>query len=398
MAVELRHIERIYDTEANVRANLDAAQSAILTDVNEEWVYCNHDDTRLYYQSNQYYWNGAAVVYCDTEHDDVYAHGDLYVGRYLFRDADLDTYLDFTSDAIDFYCGGVQILVLAEDVQDTAVFNPTGGDVDFTVNTAVNTALAIEGATGDIRINSDQKDCDLTVLWDGGTSLFVRGSDGVVDIGGTAAPTWKTATYDVLVIGDNTAWAVLPDSGGFGHSAELVANAYYDITDSRWEYGDAGAYASRYTIDGCDSTQYHTWHISTMGASAGDAITWKEVMQIEGNGSAGALVINEDAIDFDVRIESVAGPYPVGYTFFVQGSDGKVAVWGASPLAAVLTIYQYDAIGESCLSLSQADVSEGFIDFVGSDRGVVAIPSCSDASVRVEINGTVKLIPLLADA
>lgn len=394
MAQELRHIERIYDDEADVRTNLDAAQSAILTDLNEEWVYKNHAKTRMYYMSNQYYWDGAAITYCDTEHDDVYAHGELYVGENIYHDTDTDTRIRMGDDNICFYAGAAYLMALIEDAQDVIYLNPGAGDVDVQIDSAVGATFFSEGSSGNVTINYDSEDCDLTVNWDSGVSLFVRGSDGVVNVMGTSAPAWDTSVYDVLVIGDNTAWAVLPDAGGYGHTAELVANAYYDVANGRWEYGDAAAYASRYSIDGCDSTQYHSWYMATMGSSAGDPITWVEVMKINGNGSAGNLIINEDGVNFDVRIETNGDDYML----FSDGGADKLCVSTDTPLAAKLTILQDDPSGESCLALSQGDESEGFIDFVGSDRGPVDLTGgCSVGSVRAELNGTVLTIPLMAN-
>lgn len=50
------------------------------------------------------------------------------------------------------------------------------------------------------------------------------------------------------------------------------------------------------------------------------------------------------------------------------------------------------------LTLDQADISEGFINFIGSDRGVITEATNSLESVRVEINGTVRRIAMYADA
>jgi hypothetical protein len=51
------------------------------------------------------------------------------------------------------------------------------------------------------------------------------------------------------------------------------------------------------------------------------------------------------------------------------------------------------------LNIIQDDVSEGFINFQGSDRGVVATSTGdSAASVRVELSGTKYIIPLFTDA
>jgi len=50
------------------------------------------------------------------------------------------------------------------------------------------------------------------------------------------------------------------------------------------------------------------------------------------------------------------------------------------------------------LTLDQADISEGLINFVASDRGVIAGATASDVSVRVELDGVVYRLALYADA
>lgn len=50
------------------------------------------------------------------------------------------------------------------------------------------------------------------------------------------------------------------------------------------------------------------------------------------------------------------------------------------------------------LVLDQADESEGFINFIGSDRGVIAGATASLKSIRVEIGGVVHRLALYADA
>jgi len=79
-------------------------------------------------------------------------------------------------------------------------------------------------------------------------------------------------------------------------------------------------------------------------------------------------------------------------------SAGRVGVNLLGGLAAQLHIDQANAGGAMpVLLLNQGDTSEGFIDFVGTDRGVIAAGN-SVASVRVELNGTVYRLALYADA
>jgi hypothetical protein len=50
------------------------------------------------------------------------------------------------------------------------------------------------------------------------------------------------------------------------------------------------------------------------------------------------------------------------------------------------------------LILDQADVSEGFINFIGDDRGVITGATNSLKSVRVELGGVVHRLALYVDA
>ena len=78
--------------------------------------------------------------------------------------------------------------------------------------------------------------------------------------------------------------------------------------------------------------------------------------------------------------------YPM---FWVGGTKAHIGVDQSSTSGAAV-----------CLSLDQADISEGFIDFIGSDRGayvVGGITVCSH-SARVELNGTKYRVALIPDA
>ncbi len=66
--------------------------------------------------------------------------------------------------------------------------------------------------------------------------------------------------------------------------------------------------------------------------------------------------------------------------------------------AAQLHIDQRETDGAiPVLTLDQADESEGLINFIGLDRGVIDEGTSSTESIRVEINGVVRRIALYAD-
>jgi hypothetical protein len=79
-------------------------------------------------------------------------------------------------------------------------------------------------------------------------------------------------------------------------------------------------------------------------------------------------------------------------------TTGRVGINVATPVA-MIDADQSDASGAiPVLQLDQADESEGFINFVGSDRGFISGATSSLESVRVEVNGVVRRIAVYADA
>ena len=52
---------------------------------------------------------------------------------YLYHNGDPNTYVSFTSDQIDLYAGGVQMVTADETTQDIVVINEGSADVDFRV-------------------------------------------------------------------------------------------------------------------------------------------------------------------------------------------------------------------------------------------------------------------------
>ncbi len=78
--------------------------------------------------------------------------------------------------------------------------------------------------------------------------------------------------------------------------------------------------------------------------------------------------------------------------------SGRLGINITAPTAQ-LHVDQSDTGGAiPVLSLDQADISDGFINFIGSDRGVITGATDSLESVRVEINGTVRRLALYVDA
>lgn len=238
-----------------------------------------------------------------------------------------------------------------------------------------------------------------------GAENLIMESDGDAGIsvllgsGGTATLyTGDADDLDGKITWNDNQWKFYSDAVGGVYNALMSTtySGYFNPGTIDLDFIVAADTTVAIKVDG--ETGDITFNVALLSGSYGDLrVNWDDGVGLFLEGSSGNFVFNDSGGDCDFRVESVAGPYPAGYSFFVQGSDGKVAVWGAAPLAASLTVYAYDAIGASCLSLSQADVSEGVIDFVASDRGPIAGSENSVASVRVEINGTVRTLALYAD-
>lgn len=111
------------------------------------------------------------------------------------------------------------------------------------------------------------------------------------------------------------------------------------------------------------------------------------------------IIINDGGNDKNFRVESNNN----ANMLFVDAGTDRVGI-GVSAPASKLHVDQSNASGGiPTLNLDQADISEGFINFIGSDRGAVETSPVtgfkqSAASIRVEVNGTKYLIPLFPDA
>ena len=78
--------------------------------------------------------------------------------------------------------------------------------------------------------------------------------------------------------------------------------------------------------------------------------------------------------------------------------DGNAGFGTGAPTGKYHIDQAVDDAAIPVLVLDQADVSEGFINFIGSDRGVIAGATASTVSVRVELGGVVYRLALYVDA
>lgn len=113
---DLKHIERIGDTDANIYGNLDSLQVAIQTDDLETFVWANNGATRFKYAAIQYWKNSAGTItYEDNDFGQITMHDDLLVDEYIKRSGGTDDRIRFENDKLSFDAGGVTALVLEDD-------------------------------------------------------------------------------------------------------------------------------------------------------------------------------------------------------------------------------------------------------------------------------------------
>ena len=139
---EQRHIERIYDTQANGKASLDAMQIMIESDGDHlfTWKDNTSPTARYYTGAAQKYWDGAAYTYLDNDFNDVTARGDIYGSEYIYHYGDTDTRLRFQDDQITVTAGNIDFISIVEGASDYVKFNPNGESVVVYIEGAVSDA------------------------------------------------------------------------------------------------------------------------------------------------------------------------------------------------------------------------------------------------------------------
>ncbi len=111
------------------------------------------------------------------------------------------------------------------------------------------------------------------------------------------------------------------------------------------------------------------------------------VLHDTGQGSEWSIVAESD----DLGIL-----YGSAHPFVVQ-NNGNVGINKRAPVARLHIDQATSDAAIPVLILDQADVSEGFINFIGSDRGIITGATDSLKSVRVELGGVVYRLALYVD-
>ena len=140
-------------------------------------------------------------------------------------------------------------------------------------------------------------------------------------------------------------------------------------------------------------------HVSKTGAFAGLLVDRTDGRHISllAQATLGAGVVVDDAEDFYISNQPTAdkGTNANLNRLVTVLPSGNVGIDEITP-AARLDVHVDDTLAIPCLRLHQDDVSEGFIKFVGSDRGGFAIVNCV-ASVRVQHGAFTYRIALFAN-
>ena len=216
-------------------------------------------------------------------------------------------------------------------------------------------------------------------------------------------------------------------AGGGGLSLQYVrdlnvnATLTSDITDTitgSWTTAIEGVYGGATDSGGDVSTQNNTRYARglhfaatatpTLNKAAGTLTSYCEGILVTSSLNpvitAGTFVgysrgINAQAVGTNEGTQTVQAVYG-----WVSGSSPtSYAAYLEKNIAAQTTPTVFmlqDSLTGACpvLSLQQDDISEGFIDFLGSDRGVILGATDSVESVRIELGGVVRRIAIYADA
>jgi len=161
----------------------------------------------------------------------------------------------------------------------------------------------------------------------------------------------------------------------------------------------ANALIKFFTSDG-DGTDTIGLHIFGVGTTASQSN--QESLKMEYNtGYTLFQIYSSNSGTGTVRdLRLGAGNTGVTSSQLLLATNGRVGMnLNLSTPTAQLHVDQKEDDGAiPVLALDQADVSEGFINFIGSDRGVISSGTSSTESVRVEINGAIRRLALYADA
>ena len=132
--------------------------------------------------------------------------GDAGFNEYLYHNDDSDTYIRFQTDDINIFAGGVDFIKITEDdSQDQIIFNEGSADVDFRVESNLNSHMFfIDGGNNRIGINTSDPGKDLEINNSSGGSIRLTYNDDSgsasnyadISVGANGALTFQTVDSD----------------------------------------------------------------------------------------------------------------------------------------------------------------------------------------------------------
>jgi hypothetical protein len=298
----------------------------------------------------------------------LHVNGSLGVQGLIEHAGDSDTYLEFASDALDIYMGGLDVLYLEGGPTPRVVVNNGASDVDFTVKANVEPyALTVDGMNGKVGIGTNVLTRNLNVRgeaeFDGG--LYARDGTGIG------------------LLDDDENLGVWVEDGG-----EVGIGTYAPDFDLHVE-GDA-AFAEYLRHVG-DIDTYLRWLTDWFEFRAGN-----RTMITASAGTPSSVVINENSYDLDFRVESDNA----AYALFVKGSNGRVGIGVSNPdyeldvhgnMGVNQIIYHSDDAGENTYLNFTEDKLEiragglNMIEFTESSTDEVVInENNADIDTRIE--------------
>ena len=73
--------------------------------------------------------------------------GTVGFDQFIYHNGDTDTYVEYGTDNVNLYAGGLQMLTLSESTADAVILNEAGADIDFRVEgTGAVNAIFVNGA------------------------------------------------------------------------------------------------------------------------------------------------------------------------------------------------------------------------------------------------------------
>jgi len=178
----------------------------------------------------------------------------------------------------------------------------------------------ITAGVNDVVINEPGDDVNLRVESDTHqNALYMDGQYGNWGFHTATIPDWDHDNYHAIKIGNN-------DFGSHWYSGDAESgftwNAYYDETNTRWEYIVADE-AARIVCN----NRFLFLESAATGAAANDPITWINNMYV----TSTASVFNDDGIDLDFRVETSNEVYGLF-------GDGATDCWGIGTYEPLLNL------------------------------------------------------------